>query len=78
MKELKRQEAIVKATIIVVVGFMLIMVGYNIALINLGEINSFSEWKDRSGFYMGAFVFSLLLNMYSLKGIRAKILAQPQ
>ena len=72
-EDLKKRETVCKAIIIVSAGFILLTIGYNIALLVFQKVHSLSEFIGRNVLSLGGFGASLLLSAYVLKKTRAEI-----
>jgi len=72
-EDLKKREVTCKAIMIVAGGFILLTIGYNIALVVFQEVHSLSEFIGRNVFSLGGFGASLLLSAYVLKKTKAEI-----
>jgi len=73
IEDLKKREATVKALVYVSGGFILLTMGYNIALLVFQKIHSLSELIGRSVFSLGGFGASFLISAYVLKKTKAEI-----
>jgi hypothetical protein len=72
-EDLKKREATLKAIMIVAGAFILLTMGYNIALVVFQKVHSLSELIGRNVFSLGGFGASFLLSAYVLKKTKAEI-----
>lgn len=73
IEDLKKKEAVCKAIMYVAGGFILLTIGYNIALLVFQKVHSLSEFIGRNVFSLAGFGASLLLSAYVLKKTKAEI-----
>ena len=73
VEDLQNRASLLKAVVYVAGAFMLVMIGYNIAVVVFQKVNSFGDLVARNMVPMGGFSTSILLSFVMLKKIKAEI-----